>query len=133
MQEKLVQKFTYLEKALLQLEIIINDKVTAHRAEIDASIQRFEFCFELFWKTLKLILEIQGISCSFPKEVLKSAYQGKLIDDEKIWLNMLHDRNKTSHIYDEQEADRIYGEIKNIYFNTLNISFQKIKHYSKTL
>jgi len=31
------------------------------------------------------------------------------------WLEMLRDRNETSHIYDEKTAQRIFGHIKKNY------------------
>ncbi|MBX6423899.1 nucleotidyltransferase substrate binding protein [Thermosulfurimonas sp. F29] len=45
----------------------------------DGVIQRFEFTFELFWKTLKFILEYQGISCTSPRQCLKEAFKMGLI------------------------------------------------------
>jgi nucleotidyltransferase substrate binding protein (TIGR01987 family) len=65
----------------------------------DATIQRFEFVVELCWKTLKRCLLIEGIEAYTPKEVLKQAFQSHWLDSEKIWLEMLDDRNLMSHIY----------------------------------
>jgi len=39
----------------------------------DGVIQRFEFTFELLWKTLKIFLGEEGIECRSPKECLRSA------------------------------------------------------------
>jgi nucleotidyltransferase substrate binding protein (TIGR01987 family) len=79
---------------------------------IDGTIQRFEFALELFWKTLKRLLETKGRQVSLPRDVLKYAYAEGWLDDEARWLQMLRDRNETSHIYDEETARRIYGHIK---------------------
>lgn len=55
---------------------------------------------------------LEGIETKSPRETLKQAYQMKWIDDEQLWLNMLRDRNETSHIYDEEKALEIYKKIK---------------------
>ncbi|WP_289020790.1 nucleotidyltransferase substrate binding protein [Desulfobacter postgatei] len=42
---------------------------------MDATIQRFEFTYELMWKTLKIFLEdIHGIRAVSPRLVFKEAY-----------------------------------------------------------
>lgn len=80
----------------------------------DATIQRFEFTFEVTWKTLKLYLERQGFECSGPRPVLKKAFQASLIptpEEADVWLRMLDDRNLTSHAYDRILALGIYQRI----------------------
>lgn len=109
---QLVLKEGKLAKALGRLEEVLDDPVDAHKAIIDATIQRFEFTFELFWKWLKLLLENAGVEANFPKQVFKEAYKAKWIDDEALWLKMLNDRNLTSHTYDEELARVIYESIK---------------------
>lgn len=37
----------------------------------DATIQRFEFCFELGWKTMKLFLAEHGVACASPKDCFR--------------------------------------------------------------
>lgn len=76
---------------------------------IDGTIQRFEFALELFWKTLKRLLAEEGVETSTPKDTLRKAFQVGWLTDEGAWLQMLSDRNTTSHIYDEETAKRIYG------------------------
>ncbi|MBC6445437.1 MAG: nucleotidyltransferase substrate binding protein [Alphaproteobacteria bacterium GM202ARS2] len=67
---------------------------------------------ELFWKTLKRLLAEEGVEISTPKETLRKAFQAGWLNDEAAWLEMLSDRNTTSHIYDEETAKRIYGNIR---------------------
>jgi nucleotidyltransferase substrate binding protein (TIGR01987 family) len=77
----------------------------------DGLIQRFEFTFELAWKAMKEHLESEGFSdIASPKSVLKKAFSVELIDSED-WLGMLEDRNRTSHIYEEETAAAISGRI----------------------
>lgn len=80
----------------------------------DATIQRFEFSFELVWKALKLYLERQGHECGGPRPTLKKAFAEGLIltaEEADVWLQMIEDRNLTSHAYDEALAASIYRNI----------------------
>lgn len=88
--------------------------------EKDGVIQRFEFTFELAWKTLKNYLEDQGvIEVSFPKNVLRKAFQDNLIEDGDLWLQMLEDRNLLSHVYEQTVSDRVFDRIKNAYAGSI--------------
>lgn len=93
-----------------------SDKTEKHKLDKeiyrDATIQRFEFTVELFWKTLKRILENEKIDARTPKQVLRESYQVGLINDEEYWLMMLEDRNRSSHTYSEKAAKEVYGRIK---------------------
>ena len=100
------------KKALKSLENAALTPPTKNRINVDATIQRFEFTIELFWNLLKAILEDKGVEAQYPKDVLRESFRGNLIDDEKIWIKMLKDRNSTSHTYDEELADEIYARIK---------------------
>lgn len=71
----------------------------------DGVIQRFEFTFELAWKTLKAVFEDEGLrGLNSPKSVLREAFAAELIKDDELWLAMLNDRNSTAHIYNERLA-----------------------------
>ncbi len=101
----------------------LREAVTAYKNESDnklyrdALIQRFEFTFELAWKSATEILRENGIILDIisPKSVFKSAYSVGYIEDEEIWIGILEDRNLMSHIYDEETADRIADDICNRY------------------
>ena len=78
----------------------------------DAVIQRFEFSFELAWKTLKAWLEQQGSAAPNPRAALREAFAQGLIaseEDADAWMLMLEDRNLTSHTYrqDLPEGNRL--------------------------
>lgn len=95
----------------------------------DATIQRFEFTFEIFWKTLKLYLERQGYECGGPRSTLKKAFAEGLISEPgqaDLWLQMLEDRNATSHAYDEALAERIYDQIVLQYASLLGAMAEQI-------
>ena len=132
MNPKIQDKMQKLEKALPRLEYMLSKGIDKDRAFVDSSIQRFEIVFELFWKTLKAFLEVFGKETAFPRQAFEEAFQGKLISDEGIWLQMMKDRNETSHIYDEYRADEIYQNIKS-YFPILKSTFQKLQLIKKDL
>ena len=113
--EKLKRTHVQLEKALVSLKQMIDKPSQEDRSNIDACIQRFEFSVELFWKFLKRILEDKGLLVFYPKEVVREAYAGHLIENEALWLKMLQDRNLTSHSYNEELADEIFEHIPDYY------------------
>jgi nucleotidyltransferase substrate binding protein (TIGR01987 family) len=78
---------------------------------LDGTIQRFEFAIELSWKALRRLLLREGISTTTPRETLQEAYRAGWLADEAAWLQMLRDRNETSHTYNEQTARRIYANV----------------------
>lgn len=117
------ESFEALGDALERLEEVIDMPLDDRRIIADATIQRFEFTFELFWKTLKRVLLQEGIDAKTPKETLQKAFQLKWIDSEELWINMLRDRNETSHIYDEEKAKEIFEHIK-VYFPSLKSAYE---------
>jgi len=85
----------------------------------DGVIQRFEFTIELLWKALNVILAYQGIECYSPRSCVKEGFKANLIDDDEIILDMLEDRNKSSHIYSEVTSEEIFERIKRVYLSYL--------------
>ncbi len=121
--DKYNKKFSNFKKAVERLkEGIAEYDVTHSTTTRDGVIQRFEFCTELAWKTLRQKLIDEGLyDINSPKAVLKESFSLNLIKNERMWLNVLADINATSHIYDEQKADRIFKNIKNDYLNLFEI------------
>ncbi len=94
----------------------------------DGVIQRFEFCTELTWKSIREYLLDQGYTdINSPKSVLKTAFSDGIINDEQGWLDILNSRNITSHIYDEETSIIVYNKIKNVYLDLFNQLINKIK------
>jgi len=71
------------------------------------SIQAFEYCFELSWKTMKRLLAVRGQILNSPREVIRAAALESFINDPEIWFDFLKKRNITVHTYQEKEADEV--------------------------
>lgn len=82
---------------------------------LDATIQRFEFCFELAWKLMKAVLQYDGIEANSPRSCIRESWKQGLIPDAQEWLEMMEKRNLSSHTYDENAAREIYREVKGQY------------------
>jgi nucleotidyltransferase substrate binding protein (TIGR01987 family) len=126
------ERFSERQTAVLNAAARLEEVATLPETDIvrDAAIQRFEFTFELVWKTLQLYLEHEGLESAGPRAVIKRAFVMRLISDEDeadIWFQMLDDRNLTSHAYDETLATRIYSSIVHDYAPRLARMANKIQ------
>jgi len=94
----------------------------------DGVIQRFEFTAELAWKTIREYLIAEEIGeLNSPKAVMREAFANHIIADENGWLSVLSDRNATSHIYDESEADAIFERIKSKHILLFDVLLDKLQ------
>lgn len=81
--------------------------------EKEGVIQRFEYSFELAWKTVKDFLEAGGLTISpvVPRQVLKDAFAAKLLVDGQVWIDMLDHRNLLAHTYDSAVFEKAVDAI----------------------
>lgn len=105
-------------KAMDAFEEVLLTNIAPPAIQRDAAIQRFEFTFELGWEALKDFYFDKGIDLNSPKDVFRHAFASGDIQDEKIWLEMLKDRNLTSHTYNEPLACDVFSHLPK-YFNAL--------------
>lgn len=121
-----------LNKLEKSLENIPNEiEETTLQVLIDGTLHRFEFTFELAWKTIKDYLEYMGITnkVGSPRENIQLAYKQGIIEDGEIWIEIMLAKNELSHLYDEQTSRKIYDNIKNRYikeFKKLEEKFEQI-------
>jgi len=113
------------KKILIKLEEVLNlEKTDINR---DSAIQRFEIAVDLGWKTLKSYLEeSKGIICKSPKGCLREAFSQGIIDYDDYWIKIVDFRNQTTHIYNEEFANKIYNELPKI-LEYLKKLFEKLK------
>lgn len=125
--EQLLLKWEDYHKALHRLEIALTKTLDEDDLYLDATIQRFEFTFELAWKLMKAVLEYEGIEATSPRSSIREAWKQHLIGDAEKWLDMQVKRNLSSHTYNEETAQDIYRHIKEDYISLLQDLDQEIQ------
>ena len=132
---KIIQKLTTLAQVLdtLQESIELYDKYkkkseaedTREYEQLflgmrDSMIQRFEYCTDLFWKVFKLYLEDVekvDLASTSPKGVVREAVRIRTITETEAaeCIEMVMNRNQTSHIYHQELADIIAKRVPGFY------------------
>ncbi|MDA0024109.1 nucleotidyltransferase substrate binding protein [Brachyspira hyodysenteriae] len=119
------QRFHNFEKAFNLLKSVFEEKEINELSllEQEGVIKRFEYTYELAWKTLKDYLEYNGslnnIDIS-PRNIFKEAYSAKIINSQDDFIDMMLSRNLLSHTYDFVKFKEIIKRIENNYLKILN-------------
>jgi len=129
MRERVKRTFLDFEKAFNNLKSAV--KKAVDDLDIDGTIKRFELCYELSWKIIKLYLEDLGIICKNPRDCFKQAKINNLIKDEVIWMEMIDTRNQLVHEYSSDFSREIFEKIKNDYVKILEELYKNIKERSE--
>lgn len=119
-------KYEICQKALDSLqdaiELIENtDEISKEKEYLayqDSVIKRFEYTLDVIWKYLKeYIFNKYGVVVKSPKETFREAFKQNMIDQDEaeLALNMVDDRNETSHRYDMAKAKDISQMIPTYY------------------
>lgn len=127
------QRFQNFKRAFLLLqEALENNPEELSDLEKEGVIQRFEYTFELAWKTLKDYMEYNGIVLDqlTPRYVIKAAFSAKIIEDGQIWIDMLGHRNIMSHTYDQEKFEKVIANISEDYLSALKQIFMLLKEKS---
>ncbi|MBL8803207.1 MAG: nucleotidyltransferase substrate binding protein [Planctomycetes bacterium] len=90
------------QRAVKRLAVVLGEPES--RTQREASIHCFEFAFELGWKAIQARLRSEGLDAATPRACLEQAWRAGWIDDVSEWLDLLRDRNLTSHTYKESLA-----------------------------
>ena len=117
-----MKKYQAFADCLKVLEQV--DREMASRNEIYRMgvIGQFNLTFELAWKALKEVLTLYGVAeaaTGSPREIFKAAYGLGWLTDEKVWLEMLKNRNVAIHVYDEEKAQVVLQAIFDKYVGGL--------------
>lgn len=124
---KEIIELTNQKKQILTLEFI-NPEVE-RKILRDSTIQRFEYSVDTLWKYLKeYLLQIKGITQNSPKPIFRNCLQANLAtekDVEKL-IEMVDDRNLTTHTYKEDLANTISEHIP-AYLNLMEKLLQESK------
>jgi nucleotidyltransferase substrate binding protein (TIGR01987 family) len=102
---------------------------TLSMLEKEGVIQRFEYTFELAWKTLKDYLEEGGLVITpvTPRQVIKEAFAAKVISDGDVWIHMLDHRNLLSHTYDSSVFEQAVDDIADHYLVAMTNLYEFFK------
>ena len=115
------QRFMNYKKALARLQAVqANELPSLSELEKEGLIQRFEYTYELAWKTLQDFLRYKGyIDFAGPNATLSLALQDGYITDADGWRMMKKSRELMSHTYDEGQADQIVSDIAGTFVHLL--------------
>ena len=115
----LTERIENFNKAFLMYQEAVKefntDKVLTHLA----LVQAYEICFELAWECLKDYLQEKGIEVSYPKDVIKEAFNKNTLKDGQLWVDMLQACNSTAHEYNIEKVSKYIIEISTIYFEEI--------------
>lgn len=112
------QRFQNFDRAFMLLrDALARGPEALNQLEKEGVIQRFEYCFELAWKTVKDYMEHSGVvfATVAPRQVLKEAFAAKIIADGQVWIDMLDHRNLLSHTYSEASFEHAVAAIHTRY------------------
>lgn len=102
-EERLEHKIANLDRACRALERSVATPVMEPR-DLSGIIKDFELAYEIAWRALRARLEHDGHPVTTARAAFARAYQLDLLDDEATWLEMIEDRNRSVHVYNEDDA-----------------------------
>lgn len=124
------QRFSNFNKALNKLSqaVALAGKEDLSELEVEGLIQRFEYTYELAWKTLQDLIKQQGLTdINGHGQVLNQAFQMGLINNAESWRRLKKSRELTSHTYDSETAQIIAEAIINEYFDLFKFLQAKLE------
>ncbi|MGM9559867.1 HI0074 family nucleotidyltransferase substrate-binding subunit [Anaerovibrio slackiae] len=124
---RLRSKYEKYHRAINSLRVAVQWAPDDGNMYLDATIQRFEFCFELSWRLMRSVLAYEGIYVSTPRGTIREGWKLGLIDDAEKWLDMLEKRKLSAHVYNEVTAMDIYQRITDDYVELLSVFEQRMK------
>lgn len=116
---KWLDRLNTFKNAIRRLAEVIDlsNERKLNQFEYDSLIKRFEFSFEMAWKLMMSYEKDNGVAeLHGSKDVVRQAYRMSIITNGEAWLEMIDDRNKTSHLYDEEMASDVIDEIIHTYY-----------------
>lgn len=114
--------------SLLREAVELQQKRPLSDLEKEGVIQRFEYTWELAWKTIKDYLENEGIVLEkiTPKAVIVAALEARIIIGKEDWMRALDDRNRMSHVYSRIVFARIVNNIEQGYLSLFDQLYEKL-------
>ncbi len=117
------QRFQNFDRAFKLLRQALEEKKLEefNMLEREGLIQRFEYTFELAWKTLKDYLKENGSNLLelTPRSVIKEAFAVGILHDGQVFIDMMLSRNLLSHCYDFEKFNEVLVTINARYLGAL--------------
>ena len=114
--EKLQQSIEYIREDYQNEEDNLDEVLNEMMKE--GLIQRFEYTHELAWNVMKDYAYYQGnTEIGGSRDATREAFKMNLIKNGHHWMEMIQNRNRTSHTYDKETAEEIYAAIINQYYD----------------
>jgi nucleotidyltransferase substrate binding protein (TIGR01987 family) len=123
------QKFQSFEKAFLFFEIAVK-KNTYTLLEVGGLVRSLESTFILGLNTIKHLLQQQGLTIIYPKEIIREACHTQIIKCDFIWIHMLEKRSEIAYTYDETIAQNAVEIINSQYYQAIEYVYKKLKDLS---
>src|SRR3989339_1500764 len=120
MDQTLILKIQEFKKTLTTLQEALS--LEYNKVVRDSIIKRFEYTFELVWKTAKVLLQEKfGVDAASPKDCFRELRNNVTIsdDDAVALMEMTDDRNEIIHTHKETVADELYKAIAGRYTELL--------------
>lgn len=114
--------------SLLREAVELQQKRPLSDLEKEGVIQRFEYTWELAWKTIKDYLENEGtvLEKITPKAVIVAALEARIIIRKEDWMRALDDRNRMSHVYSRIVFAEIVNNIDQGYLSLFDQLYEKL-------
>lgn len=125
------QRFANYKRALEQLELFMHPPALNER-EQQGMVKAFEYTYELGWNALRDLLRSRGNSAVMlgSRDVIREAFSTGLLEDGPVWMEMVRDRNLTSHVYNRSTANAIAANITQHYlpsFRSLRTKLEQLE------
>ena len=118
-----IQRFSNFDRAIILLRegVELAFAPGAHPILLEALVKRFEYSWELAWKTLKDYLIYDQVTSTkiTAAEAIRTAFAAGYIARGQDWMNALEARNAMSHIYSRDMFERVTIDIRDSYLGIL--------------
>jgi len=131
--EKFERALSKFEKAFRKFEEAVKFPDSFDLSQellVEITTKRFEYTFESMWKAVKEFLRNRGLECNSPRSCFRELLKEGVVsmEFEEVLFEMIMLRNLLVHVYDEEQAKRIYREIvKEKFLSTFKTILQELK------
>ena len=129
-----IQRLGQYKKAFINLKeaIYLNDKRKLSKIEEQGLIKAFELVHELSWLVIKDFYQSQGdVSIQGSKDAFRLAFKRGIIENGDVFMQSIKSRQLSVHTYNEEVAEQIHSDIKNLYFSEFEKLLNKFNELLK--